>query len=116
MKWLLILNRRPYDGTDVTWNALRLAQAGLDLKSEVRIFLMNDSVDLARKDAKLATAEFDLGAMLLDLEKKGATIKLCTTCINRCGIGKGALLNDAWPGTMKDLASWVEGSERILSF
>ncbi len=116
MKWLFVINRRPYDGTDVTWNALRLAQAGLDMKSEVRIFLMNDSVDLARKDAKPPTAEFDLGTMLLDLEKKGATVKLCTTCINRCGIGKGALLNDTWPGTMKDLASWVESSEKVLTF
>ena len=24
MKTLLVLNRNPYDGTDVTWNALRL--------------------------------------------------------------------------------------------
>ena len=26
MKTLLVLNRNPYDGTDVTWNALRLAE------------------------------------------------------------------------------------------
>lgn len=116
MKWLLLLNRRPYDGTDVTWNALRLAQAGLDLKAEVRIFLMNDAVDLARKDAKPETAEFDLGALLQDLEKKGATVKLCTTCINRCGLGKGALINAQWPGTMMDLANWVNDSDKVLSF
>ena len=26
MKTLLVLNGNPYDGTDVTWNALRLAE------------------------------------------------------------------------------------------
>ncbi len=116
MKWLLILNRRPYDGTDVTWNALRLAQAGLDKKAEVRLFLMNDSVDLARSGSKPAEAEFDLGAMLIDLEQKGVTVKLCTTCINRCGIGKGDLIKAHWPATMKDLAAWVDESDRLLTF
>jgi len=61
-------------------------------------------------------AEFDLGNMLLDLEKKGAMVKLCATCINRCDIQKGALISESWPGTMKDLATWVESSDRILSF
>ena len=48
MATLLILNQQPYDGTDVTWNALRLARQLNDDGVEVRIFLMNDSVDLAR--------------------------------------------------------------------
>ena len=48
MAILLILNQQPYDGTDVTWNALRLAKRLDEDGAEVRIFLMNDSVDLAR--------------------------------------------------------------------
>jgi len=38
MKVLIILNRNPYDGTDVTWNALRLVDKLLDAKVEVRLF------------------------------------------------------------------------------
>ena len=45
MAILLILNQQPYDGTDVTWNALRLAKRLDEDGAEVRIFLMNDSVD-----------------------------------------------------------------------
>ena len=45
---LLVFNRNPYDGTDITWNGLRLAEALLNAGLEVKIFLMNDSVDLAR--------------------------------------------------------------------
>ena len=48
MAIMIILNQQPYDGTDVTWNALRLARQLHGDGEEVRIFLMNDSVDLAR--------------------------------------------------------------------
>ena len=42
MNTLIIFNQNPYDGTDVTWNALRLAEKLLDLEIETRLFLMND--------------------------------------------------------------------------
>ena len=48
MAILLILNHAPYDGTDLTWNALRLAGQLKKDGGEPRLFLMNDSVDLAR--------------------------------------------------------------------
>lgn len=48
MKTLIIFNREPYDNTDVTWNGLRLADKLLEAGSEVRLFLMNDAVDMAR--------------------------------------------------------------------
>lgn len=38
MKILIIFNHEPYDGTDVTWNGLRLADKLVDAGSEVRIF------------------------------------------------------------------------------
>ena len=39
MKILIILNREPYDSTDVTWNSLRLADKLVDGGNEVRLFL-----------------------------------------------------------------------------
>lgn len=44
----IIFNREPYDGTDITWNGLRLAETLRKNGNEIRIFLMNDAVDLAR--------------------------------------------------------------------
>lgn len=44
----IILNHQPYDGSDVTWNALRLAKELHNNQEQVHIFLMNDAVDLAR--------------------------------------------------------------------
>jgi len=33
---LLVFNRNPYDGTDVTWNGLRLAEQLLDIVMRLR--------------------------------------------------------------------------------
>lgn len=38
MSVLIILNRPPYDGTDVTWNALRLASQLNQLEHEVHLY------------------------------------------------------------------------------
>lgn len=52
MKTLILLNRNLYDGTDVAWNALRLIGKLLEQGSELRIFVINDSMDLAKVDPK----------------------------------------------------------------
>jgi len=64
---LLVFNRNPYDGTDITWNGIRLAEQLLDTGLEVKIFLMNDPVDLARDAATPPEGYFDLGKMLKEL-------------------------------------------------
>ena len=71
MATLLILNQQPYDGTDVTWNALRLAGQLHSDGVEVRIFLMNDSVDLARDGITPPEGVEDMVAMTKDLIAKG---------------------------------------------
>ena len=40
MKKLIIFNRPPYDGTDVTWKGLRLADKLAGGENEVRLFPM----------------------------------------------------------------------------
>jgi len=53
MKTLLALNRKPYDRTDVTWNALRLGEELLDIGTELRVFLLNDSMVWLRRGLRL---------------------------------------------------------------
>jgi uncharacterized protein involved in oxidation of intracellular sulfur len=117
MKVLIILNHLPYDGSDVTWNALRLAEKLLETDLEVRIFLMNDSVDLARDAAKPPEGYFHLGEMLRELIAKGVTVKVCGTCKARCGLHKGEpYFEEAREATMSELAEWVKGADRLLAF
>jgi uncharacterized protein involved in oxidation of intracellular sulfur len=117
MKILIIFNCQPYDNTDVTWNGLRLAGKLLEMEQEVRIFLMNDSVDMARDAYKPPEGYEDLSEMLKELISKGVPVKVCGTCMVRCGIHKNhPYFEGAEKATMPELAEWVVDCEKILTF
>jgi len=118
MKVLIIFNRQPYDSTDVTWNGLRLAGKLLEAGQEVRIFLMNDAVDMARDICRAPEGyDQDLVAMLKDLIAKGVAVKVCGTCMARCGIHKNQpYYQGANKSTMPELAQWVVESDKVVNF
>ena len=117
MSTLIVLNRNPYDGTDVTWNALRLAGKLRADGEEVRLFLMNDSVDLARDITKPPDGYFDLVEMTKDLIAKGVPVKVCGTCQVRCGIHKGKpYYEGTQKSTIAELSEWVRDSDKVLTF
>ncbi|MBN2806610.1 MAG: DsrE family protein [Prolixibacteraceae bacterium] len=117
-KILIIFNREPYDQTDVTWNGLRLADTLRKKGHEVRIFLMNDSVDLARDVCKPPVGyDQDLSQMLRDLIANGVRVEVCGTCMARCGIYKNhPYFEGANKSTMSFLADWVVDSDKVLTF
>lgn len=115
MTTLIILNRKPYDGTDVTWNALRLVAQLREDGATVRVFLMNESVELAREGLVSTMAE-DLQKMLTDSIAAGVEAKLCKTCIGRCGLRDAKLIPEVKIGTMPELSEWVRTSDRTLTF
>ena len=118
MKILIIFNREPYDSTDVTWNGLRLAGKLVDGGHEVRIFLMNDAVDMARDVCRPPeNYDQDLSKMLKDLIASGVVVKVCGTCMARCGIYKNhPYFEGAEKSTMQALADWVVDSDRVIPF
>jgi len=118
MSTLIIFNHQPYDGSDIAWNGLRLAKTLQENGQEVKIFLMNDSVDLAREvTVKPEFYEYDLIQMLKDLYQSGVKLKVCGTCQARCGLNKNQpYFNDEIKGTMGDLALWLVESDKVLTF
>ena len=117
MNTLLVLNGNPYDGTDVTWNALRLANKLLEQGGGVRIFLMNDSIDLAKEGVTPVEGYFDLTDMLKGLVSQGVPVKVCGTCLLRRGIHKNKpLITGAVEAKMPELAEWIIESDRVISF
>lgn len=118
MKILIVFNRVPYDSTDVTWNGLRLAGKLVEAGQEVRIFLMNDAVDMARDVCRPPEGyDQDLSKMLKELIAKGVAAKVCGTCMARCGIHKNhPYFDGAVKSTMPELAQWVVESDRVISF
>ncbi len=118
MKALIIFNHEPYDGTDVTWNGLRLAETLRKKGVEVRIFLMNDAVDMARDVCKPPQGyDQDLSQMLKELIANGVNVQVCGTCMARCGAYKNQPYFDgAEKSTMSALADWVIDSDKVLTF
>ena len=118
MKVLVIFNHVPYDGTDVTWNGLRLAGKLREAGEDVRIFLMNDAVDMARDSCKPPEGyDQDLSGILKNLISKGVPVKVCGTCMARCGIYKNQpYFECADKATMADLAEWVVDSDKVITF
>lgn len=118
MKVLIIFNREPYDNTDVTWNGLRLAGQLVESGQDVRIFLMNDAVDMARDACKPPDGyDQDLSRMLKELIARNVTVKVCGTCMARCGIYKNQPYFDgAEKSTMQALTEWVIDSDKVLTF
>ncbi len=116
MNALIVFNRNPYDGTDVTWNGLRLADQLLNVGVVVNIFLMNDSVDLARDVTEPSEGYFNLGKMLKELIGKNVPVKVCGTCKVRCGIHKGEPYFDgAKEAKMIELAQWIKKADKVIS-
>lgn len=118
MKILIIFNRPPYDSTDVTWNGLRLAGQLKKDGEDVRIFLMNDSVDMARDICRPPEGyDQDLSRMLKDIIAQGVPVKVCGTCMARCGIHRN---HPYFAGTEKStipaLSEWVRDSDRVITF
>ena len=118
MSVLIVFNRQPYDNTDVTWNGLRLAGKLQEAGQDVRVFLMNDSVDMARDVCKPPeNYDQDLSAMLKDLISKGIPVKVCGTCMARCGIYRNhPYFDGAEKSTMQELAEWVMDSGKVMTF
>jgi len=118
MNVLLVFNREPYDNTDVTWNGLRLADKLVEAGQELRVFLMNDSVDMARDVCKPPDSyDQDLSKMLKDLISRGVPVKVCGTCMARCGMYKNhPYFEGAEKATMPELAQWIVESDKVLTF
>ena len=115
MRMLVVLNHAPYDGTDVAWNALRFVGAARAKGHDVRLFLVNEGVEVARQHVPDG-AEFDLPAMIAEALHEGVETKLCGTCVNRCGISRAELVVGVVVGGMADFVDWVAEADRVLSF
>ena len=115
MSLLVILNQTPYNGTDVTWNALRLIEQAQEKGITVKLFLMNDSVDLAREGLE-KSEDYDLQEMLVNIVSKDVEVKLCKTCITRCGLNESKIIPEVVVATMPELVEWIEESDKLLSF
>ena len=113
---LVIISSAPYGGSDAAWNAIRLASTARANGGRTRIFLINAGVDAARSGLEPPQGYFNLAAMLAEEAAAGAEILYCKTCIDRCGIGTGEMIDAVRPGSMQILHDWVMDSDKAVTF
>ncbi|MCD6386469.1 DsrE family protein, partial [Candidatus Sumerlaeota bacterium] len=96
----------------------RLAGKLRDAGQDVRIFLMNDAVDMARDACKQPEGyDQNLSQMLKELIAQGVPVKACGTCKARCGIYKNQPYFDGVKeATVPELAEWVINSDKVITF
>lgn len=112
---VFIISEAPY-GNEKPWNALRLAKTLVAIKQNIKVFLLGDSVALAKKGQKTPAGYYNLAQMVADLISSGAEVRVCVTCIDARGLRPEELVDGVEVGKMLDLAHWVEEGSKVLTF
>ena len=111
----IIINELPYEN-DKAWNALRLASELLGQDIRVKIFLLEDGVDVGKENQEAKGKEYNLEELAKKLLAKDVPFVACSTCLKVCGISKEKLIDGVVEGHMSDLANLVKESNNVLIF
>jgi uncharacterized protein involved in oxidation of intracellular sulfur len=111
----VLVNASPY-GSELPYNALRVA-AALELAGEeVELLLMGDGVNAARRGQDPRAAHAPLEPMVAELLGKGAVVTLCGTCCQTRGLQASDLIEGVAVGTIHDFARVISVSAKVVSF
>ena len=111
----IIINELPYKN-DKAWNALRLAGELLNQDVKVKIFLLEDGVDVGKENQEAKGKEYNLEDLTKKLLAKDVLFVACSTCLKVCGISNEKLIDGIIDGHMSDLANLVKESDKVLTF
>jgi tRNA 2-thiouridine synthesizing protein D len=114
LKLAIIVQTEPCTYEDFG-TAYEIVQAAIDKGHEVRVFLYDDAVVAANKNAKM-TGKRPVNKMIKDLVDKKVPIIACGACCMFRGITSDALAPGAVIGGLTDLAETVQWADRVLNF
>ncbi|MDP2708019.1 MAG: VTT domain-containing protein, partial [Burkholderiales bacterium] len=112
----IVIQNAPYKGDNKAWHALRFAGAALTEDMKVRVHLLDEGVQLARRDQIVPEGATDLGQLLAELMEFGLEVRACGMSLNGCRLDEKDLIPGVQPGSMKALASWAQESDIMLTF
>ncbi|MHB8535680.1 MAG: VTT domain-containing protein [Sulfuricaulis sp.] len=112
----IIIQNAPYKGDNKAWHALRLAGAALVEDMKVRVHLLDDGVQLARRGHPVPADAVDLEKLLAELMECGLEVRACGMALQDCKLDRRGLIPGVQPGSMTALAGWVKDSDVVLTF
>ncbi|MEO2241272.1 MAG: DsrE/DsrF/TusD sulfur relay family protein [Euryarchaeota archaeon] len=110
----VIISEAPY-GRERAYSALRFALTALLEGEDVRIFLIEDGVYVA-KEGQDPDEMPDHLELLRQCIEQGAEVKACGPCSKARGITEDDLIDGVELATMHDLVSWVRESDNVIFF
>ena len=94
---------------ETAWNALRFGSTALAFGNEVSVFLLGVGVEVPN----VVDEAFDVKEQLKTFKENGGLLLACGTCLKSRDDNEFS----ACPvGTMQDLLTLVEDSDRVVSF
>lgn len=112
----IVIQNAPYKGDNKAWHALRFAGAALAEDMKVRVHLLDDGAQLARKQHAVPEGAADLEKLLTQLMEFGLEVRACGMALNHCKLDERDLIPGVQSGSMRALASWVRESDIVLTF
>lgn len=116
MKTLLILNDAPY-GSERSYNGLRLAMSLSKREGEeVRLFLMGDAVDCARRGQETPDGYYNTERMIRAVLQRGGEVGACGSCSDARVLTDEARIDGARRSSMEELTDWTLWADRVVTF
>lgn len=112
----VVIQDAPYKADNKAWHALRFAGAALVEDMDVQLHLLDEGVEVGRKNHQVPEDAVNLEELLSELIECGLVVRACGMSLDDCAIDEASMIDGIRRGSMKDLASWVKNSGQVMVF
>jgi tRNA 2-thiouridine synthesizing protein D len=112
----IVIQNAPYKDDNKAWHALRFAGAAMAEDMNVQVHLLDDGVQVGRKNHVVPEGKIDLEKLLMELMECGLKVRACGMALNDCAIDEAVMIPGIERGSMKALAAWVKASDQVMVF
>lgn len=112
----IVIQNAPYKDDNKAWHALRFAGAALVEDMNVQVHLLDDGVEVGRKNQDIPEGAVNLEELLCELIECGLVIRACGMSLGECALDEDAMIDGIECGSMKALAGWVKESDQVMVF
>ena len=98
------------------WDAIRFAGAALVEDLEVRVHLLGDAAEIARKNHQSIDNHANLEELLTEFMECGIKVSACGKSLDDYKVQQTEMISGIEKSSMKALASWVKSSHHAITF
>lgn len=113
---VIVIQNAPYQPDNKAWHALRFAGAALTEDMTVQVHLLDDGVEVGRKNQQPPEGAVNLEQLLGELMECGLQVRACGMSLDGCAINESAMVAGIERGSMKVLAAWVKECDHVMVF